>query len=97
MQTHAITIRLGAELKQRLQSAARKLDLSENDIARHALRAAVGWLEVNDYRVGPPFEIVSRKGPLVSRPKHRPEEKSPRLDEPEARYQRREKDTQQLV
>jgi hypothetical protein len=77
MKTQAITIRLGPELKQRLQNAARKLDLSENDIARHALRAAVDWLERNDHRVGPPFEIVSRKAPLVSRPKHRPKEKSP--------------------
>jgi hypothetical protein len=85
MRTQAITIRLGPELKQRLQSAARKLDLSENDIARHALRAAVGWLEANDYRVGPPFEIVSRKGPLVSRPEHRRKEKSSDENEPEAR------------
>jgi hypothetical protein len=76
MRTQAITIRLGPELKQRLQKAARKLDLSENDIARHALRAAVDWLEGNDYRVGPPFEIVSRNGPLVSRPEHTPKEKS---------------------
>jgi hypothetical protein len=94
MRTHGITIRLGPELKQRLHNAARKLDLSENDIARHALRAAVDWLERNDYRVGPPFEIVSRNRPLVSRPVHRPKGKITGLNEREGRYHRRKKDTQ---
>ncbi len=97
MRTHGITIRLGPELKQRLHNAARKLDLSENDIARHAVRAAVDWLEANDYRVGPPFEIVSRNGPLVSRPERRPKEKITGLNEPEGRHHRRKKDTQQLA
>jgi len=97
MRTHGITIRLGPELKQRLHNAARKLDLSENDIARHAVRAAVDWLEANDYRMGPPFEIVCRNEPLVSRPERRPKEKITGLNEPEGRHHRRKKDTQQLA
>jgi predicted transcriptional regulator len=52
MRTHGITIRLGPELKQRLHNAARKFDLSENDIARHAVPTAIDWLEANDYTVG---------------------------------------------
>jgi len=52
MRTHGITIRLGPELKQRLHNAARKLDFSENDIARHAVPTATDWLQANDYTVG---------------------------------------------
>jgi hypothetical protein len=36
-----VTVRIDPELKGRLAEAAVKLDLSENDIVRHALRATV--------------------------------------------------------
>jgi hypothetical protein len=37
-------------LKGRLGEAATKLDLSENDIIRHAVCAAVNAIEANDYK-----------------------------------------------
>jgi predicted transcriptional regulator len=43
--TGAVTVRLDPKLKERLAQAATKLDLSENDIVRHALRAAVNAIE----------------------------------------------------
>src|ERR1051325_8822438 len=46
--TGAVTVRLHPELKGRLAEAPVKLDLSENDIVRHALRAAVNAIEAND-------------------------------------------------
>jgi Ribbon-helix-helix protein, copG family len=45
-----VTVRLDPELKGRLAEAAAKLDLSETDIVRHALRAAVNAIEANDYK-----------------------------------------------
>jgi predicted transcriptional regulator len=49
--TGAVTVRLDPQLKKRLAQAATKLDLSENDIVRHALRAAVNAIEANDYKL----------------------------------------------
>ncbi len=34
-----------------MAQAAAKLDLSENDIVRHALRAAVNAIEANNYKI----------------------------------------------
>src|SRR5215470_1368626 len=65
--TGAVTVRLDAELKGRLTEAAVKLDLSENDIVRHALRAAVNAIEANDYRIELPLEMALAKGPIESR------------------------------
>lgn len=65
MKPHSITVRLGPELKAKLTTCAKKLDLSENDIAKHAVRAAVSYVEANDYRIGPPFKIMYN-GPLDS-------------------------------
>jgi hypothetical protein len=42
----------------------RKLDLSENDIARRALRAAVDWLEANDYGSGRRLRSFLARGRL---------------------------------
>jgi predicted transcriptional regulator len=65
--TGAVTVRLDPELKGRLAEAAVKLDLSENDIVRHALRAAVNAIEANDYKIELPLEIALAKGPIESR------------------------------
>jgi predicted transcriptional regulator len=65
--TGAVTVRLEPQLKGRLAQAATKLDLSENDIVRHALRAAVNAIEANDYKVELPLEMALAKGPIVSR------------------------------
>jgi predicted HicB family RNase H-like nuclease len=62
----AVTVRLDPELKGRLAQAAAKLDLSENDIVRHALRAAVNAIEANDYKIELPLEVALGKGPIES-------------------------------
>jgi predicted transcriptional regulator len=59
--TDAVTVRLAPELKERLAKAAVKLDLSENDIVRHALRAAVNTIEANDYKIELPLEMALAK------------------------------------
>jgi hypothetical protein len=67
MKPHSITVRLGPELKAKLAACAKALELSENDIAKHAVRAAVDYLEANDYRIGPPFKMMFN-GPVQSKP-----------------------------
>jgi predicted transcriptional regulator len=67
IKTHSITVRLGPELKQRLHDSARKVDLSENDIARHAVRAAVDAMEKNNYRLELPLKMAVCGGPLLPR------------------------------
>jgi predicted transcriptional regulator len=46
----AVSVRLGPTLKGRLAEATTKVDLSENDIVRHAVCAAVNAIEANDYK-----------------------------------------------
>ena len=65
--TGAVTVRLDPELKGRLTEAAVKLDLSENDIVRHALLAAVNAIEANDYKIELPLEMALAKEPIESR------------------------------
>jgi predicted transcriptional regulator len=65
--TGAVTVRLDPELKARLVQAAARLDLSENDIVRHALRAAVNAIEANDYKLELPLEMALGKRPIESR------------------------------
>ena len=65
--TGAVTVRLDPELKGRLAQAAAELDLSENDIVRHALRAAVNAIEANDYKIELPLEMALAKKPIESR------------------------------
>jgi predicted transcriptional regulator len=65
--TGAVTVRLDPELKGRLAQAAVKLDLSENDIVRHALRAVVNTIEANDYKIELPLEMALAKEPIESR------------------------------
>ncbi len=65
--TGAVTVRLDPELKGRLAQAAAKLDLSENDIVRHALRAAVNAIEANEYKIELPLEMALAKEPIESR------------------------------
>jgi antitoxin component of RelBE/YafQ-DinJ toxin-antitoxin module len=64
--TDAVTVRLDRELKRRLAQAATKLDLSENDIVRHALRAAVNAIEANNYKIELPLEMSLAKGSMES-------------------------------
>jgi len=54
----SITVRLGAELKRELQTCAQRLELSENDISKHAIRAATNYIKAMDYRLGPPFKMT---------------------------------------
>jgi hypothetical protein len=54
----SLTVRLGAELKRDLRECAQKLELSENDIAKHAIRAATSYIKAMDYRLGPPFKVT---------------------------------------
>jgi predicted transcriptional regulator len=76
----AVTVRLDPKLKGRLAQAAAKLDLSENDIVRHALRAAVNAIEANDYKIELPLEMALAKTPIESRvtAPSRPELKHPK-------------------
>jgi predicted transcriptional regulator len=72
MNPHSITVRLGPDLKQRLHQSARKLDLSANGIAKHAVRAAVDFIEANNYTIELPFQMAAASGPIkprVRRPK----------------------------
>jgi hypothetical protein len=53
-----VTVRLGVDLKRDLQECARRLDLSENTVAKHAIRAAIDYIKLMDYRRGPPFRMI---------------------------------------
>jgi hypothetical protein len=66
-----------ARLKGRLVQAAVKLDLSENDIICHALRAVVNAI---DYKIDLPLEMALAKAPIKShlRRARQPEAKYPR-------------------
>ncbi|MEQ1862817.1 MAG: hypothetical protein ABMA13_23085 [Chthoniobacteraceae bacterium] len=64
--TAAISVRLDQDLKERLVTTAKNLDLSENDIARHAIRAAVAAIEANNYRVELPLSMAVKKGEPVT-------------------------------
>jgi hypothetical protein len=44
-----------------LAHAAAKLDLSENDIVRHALRAAMNAIDANNHKIELPLEDGARK------------------------------------
>jgi antitoxin component of RelBE/YafQ-DinJ toxin-antitoxin module len=61
-----LTVRLDSELKGRLAQAAAKLDLSENDVVRHALRAAVNVIEANNYKIELPLQMALAKAPIES-------------------------------
>ncbi len=53
-----VSIRLATELDKRLQKAAEALDLSKNDIARHAIRAAVRSIEESKYKIAWPIDMA---------------------------------------
>ena len=61
-----LSVRLPRELDTRLARAAKNLDLSKNDIARHAIRAAIAAIEANDYRVQLPLDVVVKPRTLSS-------------------------------
>jgi predicted transcriptional regulator len=89
MKPHSITVRLGPDLKQRLHQSARKLDLSENNIAKQAVRAAVDFIEANNYRIELPLQMAAANRPIKSRVR-RPK-KVTGLDETERRYPKRKR------
>ena len=53
-----LSVRLPKELDDRLARAAKRLDLSKNDIARHAIRAAIASIEGAEFRVQLPLDMV---------------------------------------
>lgn len=53
-----LSVRLPKELNVRLAKAAKTLDLSRNDICRHAIRAAVAAIESSKYCVQLPLEVT---------------------------------------
>jgi len=53
-----LSIRLPRELSVRLDKAAKNLNLSKNDISRHAIRGAVAAIESNKYSVQNPLDIA---------------------------------------
>jgi len=53
-----LSVRMPKELDIRLARAAKNLDLSKNDIARHAIRAAVKAIETMEYRVQTPLDLT---------------------------------------
>ncbi len=83
--TGAVTVRLDPELKARLTQAAANLDLSENDIVRHAVRAAVNAIEANDYKIELPLEMALKKAPPVAIVE-RSRSRVTGLNEPEGQY-----------
>jgi predicted transcriptional regulator len=87
MKPHSITVRLGPDLKQRLHQSARKLDLSENNIAKQAVRAAVDFIEANNYRIELPLQMAAASGPIKSRVRRPKKVKG--LDETERRHPKR--------
>ena len=65
-----LSVRLPKELDLRLARAVKNLDLSKNDIARHAIRAAVNAIEGAEYRVQLPLEMSIKNRTLKSSENH---------------------------
>jgi predicted DNA-binding protein len=63
-----LSVRLPDDLSARLDACAEKLDLSKNDVARHAIRAAVESIEANDFRISLPLQMAVAAEPVVSVP-----------------------------
>jgi len=57
MTNAVLSVRLPKELDERLSRAADQLDLSKNDIARHAIRAAILAVEASDYKIELPLRM----------------------------------------
>lgn len=77
-----LSVRLPDDLDSRLTKCAEKLDLSKNDIARHAIRAAVVEIESNGFKITLPLEMSVKNQPVKSAGKH--SEKVPTMDPPVA-------------
>lgn len=60
-----ISVRLTAELNDRLEATAKALDLSKNDVARHAIRSSVEAIERNGYKIGWPLEMGTELAPFL--------------------------------
>ena len=58
-----ISLRVPKELDDQLIECANRLDLSKNDIARHAIRAAVAAIEANGYRIQMPLRMQIADSP----------------------------------
>jgi hypothetical protein len=55
-----LCIRIAKEIDDRLTKASQRLDLSKNDIAHHALRAAVEAIEAADYKIRWPLNWTEK-------------------------------------
>jgi len=63
-----LSVRLPGDLDAKLTKCAEQLDLSKNDIARHAIRAAVAEIEANDFKITLPLAMTVQKTPVKSAP-----------------------------
>lgn len=61
-----LSVRLPDDLETRLTKCAESLDLSKNDIARHAIRAAIAAIEANGFKITLPLEMAVKKAPVES-------------------------------
>ena len=57
MTSPVLSVRLSKDVDERLGRAAKKLDLSKNDIARHAIWAAVLSIEQGKFKAQIPLEM----------------------------------------
>lgn len=51
------SVRISAEMDERLKKAAKALDLSKNDVARGALRSALDAMEMRRYKIEWPLSM----------------------------------------
>ena len=57
-----LSVRISAEMDERLKKAAEALDLSKNDVARSALRSALDAMEARRYRIEWPLRMEAGPG-----------------------------------
>lgn len=60
-----LSVRISANMDERLKKAAEALDLSKNDVARCALRSALDAMEARRYRIEWPLRMEA--GPARTR------------------------------
>ncbi|MCC7518813.1 MAG: ribbon-helix-helix protein, CopG family [Verrucomicrobiae bacterium] len=58
-----LSVRISAEMDERLKKAAKALDLSKNDVARGALRATLEAMEMRRYRIEWPLRMDATPRP----------------------------------
>lgn len=55
----SLSLRVPKDLDNRLKQVARTLDLSKNDVARHAIRAALDAIEARGYQIEWPLKLAA--------------------------------------